>query len=270
MINRAGLHPIRRPGLNYSQSHFVRCDNPDGTSSMSSAYTLNDPYRPTSRAAPSIFGQHRGATAARAAGRAVGEGRRPSASGRCPVDARRLPNSPRCGPNCPTTARPGILGESDLPQLIAGSINGGKRFRPVMSYLGWLAAGGEERGRGQGDVVQIGAALEMLQLFVLVHDDVMDESASRRGRPTVHCPGQGHARGAAAASAARSASARASPCWSAIWRTPRPATWSPLCRRQCAGSGGSWLPNWSPANAATWSEVPPGKGISHSPGPSPG
>ncbi len=55
-----------------------------------------------------------------------------------------------------------------------------------MCYLGWLAAGGEERGNGQDDVVQIGAALEMLQLFVLVHDDVMDESASRRGRPTVH------------------------------------------------------------------------------------
>ena len=81
---------------------------------------------------------------------------------------------------------PGILGESDLPQLIAGSINGGKCFRAVMSYLGWLAAGGRERGSGHGDVVQIGAALEMLQLFVLVHDDVMDESASRRGRPTVH------------------------------------------------------------------------------------
>lgn len=80
-----------------------------------------------------------------------------------------------------------ILGGSDLPQFIAAMMgSGGKRLRPVMSYLGWLAAGGQARGIGQRHVTQIGAALELLHLFVLVHDDVMDESASRRGRPTVH------------------------------------------------------------------------------------
>jgi geranylgeranyl diphosphate synthase type I len=81
---------------------------------------------------------------------------------------------------------PDILQDFDLPQVIGQSINGGKRFRAVMSYLGWLASGGAARNRGRRDVVRVGAALEMLQLFVLVHDDVMDESASRRGRPTVH------------------------------------------------------------------------------------
>ena len=32
-------------------------------------------------------------------------------------------------------------------------------------------------------VVQAGAALELLHIFALIHDDVMDESASRRGQP---------------------------------------------------------------------------------------
>src|SRR5207245_9259042 len=35
-------------------------------------------------------------------------------------------------------------------------------------------------------VVDAGAALELLHTFALVHDDVMDGSAFRRGRTTVH------------------------------------------------------------------------------------
>ena len=80
-----------------------------------------------------------------------------------------------------------ILGSQDLPGFIDALLaTGGKRFRPVMCYLGWLSAGGRTRNVGSTDVVRVGAALEMLHLFALVHDDVMDESASRRGRPTVH------------------------------------------------------------------------------------
>ncbi len=80
-----------------------------------------------------------------------------------------------------------ILGSSDLPAFIGALIDsGGKRLRPMMAYLGWLAGGGVSRGVGLREVIRVGAALELLHLFVLVHDDVMDESASRRGRPTVH------------------------------------------------------------------------------------
>lgn len=80
-----------------------------------------------------------------------------------------------------------ILGGSDLPALMAALIEGGgKRLRPVMCSLGWLTAGGRARSTGRSDVVRVGAALELLHVFALVHDDVMDESASRRGRATVH------------------------------------------------------------------------------------
>jgi geranylgeranyl diphosphate synthase type I len=39
---------------------------------------------------------------------------------------------------------------------------------------------------GGAAVVRVGAALELLHLFALIHDDVMDESAWRRGQPTIH------------------------------------------------------------------------------------
>ncbi|GHE11057.1 polyprenyl synthetase family protein [Streptomyces alanosinicus] len=61
---------------------------------------------------------------------------------------------------------------------------GGKRLRPVLCVLGWHAAGGT--APPPRPVLQVAAALEMFHAFCLVHDDVMDASATRRGKPTVH------------------------------------------------------------------------------------
>jgi geranylgeranyl diphosphate synthase type I len=80
-----------------------------------------------------------------------------------------------------------VLGRNDLPAMIQQLLHrGGKRIRPAMCYLGWLSAHGPTEGVGRADVVRVGAALEMLHIFALIHDDVMDESASRRGHPSVH------------------------------------------------------------------------------------
>lgn len=66
--------------------------------------------------------------------------------------------------------------------------SGGKRLRPTMAYLGYRVSGGAELSRSdaRAPIVTIGAALELLHSFALVHDDVMDESDSRRGHPTIH------------------------------------------------------------------------------------
>lgn len=59
---------------------------------------------------------------------------------------------------------------------------GGKRIRPLLCVVGWHAAG------GCGDravIVRVAAALELFVAFALIHDDIMDDSATRRGRPTV-------------------------------------------------------------------------------------
>lgn len=61
---------------------------------------------------------------------------------------------------------------------------GGKRLRPTFAYWGWRGVvGGAEP---LPPVLPAFAALELLHTFALVHDDVMDASATRRGRPTVH------------------------------------------------------------------------------------
>ncbi len=80
-----------------------------------------------------------------------------------------------------------VLGRFDLPLLLRQSLTaGGKRIRPAMTQLGWSAAGGEPDTLGAEHAVTLGAALELLHTFALIHDDVMDASARRRGRPTIH------------------------------------------------------------------------------------
>ncbi|MEV8425446.1 polyprenyl synthetase family protein [Streptomyces niveus] len=60
---------------------------------------------------------------------------------------------------------------------------GGKRLRPSFCAAGFLAAGGE---LSDPRVVDAAAAIEMLHAFALIHDDVIDDSDLRRGKPTVH------------------------------------------------------------------------------------
>ena len=59
---------------------------------------------------------------------------------------------------------------------------GGKRLRPTFAYWGWRAVSDDP----VEPVLPALAALELMHTFALVHDDVMDESATRRGRPTAH------------------------------------------------------------------------------------
>ncbi len=75
----------------------------------------------------------------------------------------------------------------DLPAWLGDLLVGrGKRLRVAMSYWGFLAAGGTHGSADYRHLIRAAAALEALHLFALVHDDVMDESASRRGRPSAH------------------------------------------------------------------------------------
>ncbi|WP_293056571.1 bifunctional (2E,6E)-farnesyl/geranyl diphosphate synthase [Mycobacterium sp.] len=62
-------------------------------------------------------------------------------------------------------------------------LNGGKRLRPVFAYWGWRAVTTEEV---DAQVTRLFSALELLHACALVHDDVIDGSATRRGRPATH------------------------------------------------------------------------------------
>jgi len=59
----------------------------------------------------------------------------------------------------------------------------GKRLRPALVALGQKAANGRA---DLGLAVEVGAALELLHTYLLIHDDWMDDDAVRRGGPTVH------------------------------------------------------------------------------------
>ncbi len=59
---------------------------------------------------------------------------------------------------------------------------GGKRLRPAFCYWGFRTAGAGHRD----EAVTAAAALELLHTFALVHDDIMDRAAERRGQPTTY------------------------------------------------------------------------------------
>jgi geranylgeranyl diphosphate synthase type I len=61
-------------------------------------------------------------------------------------------------------------------------LDGGKRLRPAFCYWGWRGAGGDDTD----EIVSAAACLELLHACALIHDDVMDDSDTRRGRPAVH------------------------------------------------------------------------------------
>jgi geranylgeranyl diphosphate synthase type I len=70
--------------------------------------------------------------------------------------------------------------------LAAFVLSGGKRIRPTFAWWGWRGAGGELDAPDAIAVLRAISALELIQACALVHDDLIDASATRRGRPTVH------------------------------------------------------------------------------------
>lgn len=63
------------------------------------------------------------------------------------------------------------------------TMRGGKRLRPVVTAAAMFAV--DPRARIEA-FVEIGAALELLQTYLLAHDDFMDGDLERRGGPAVH------------------------------------------------------------------------------------
>ncbi|HOP67618.1 MAG TPA: polyprenyl synthetase family protein [Methanoregulaceae archaeon] len=70
------------------------------------------------------------------------------------------------------------LGRASAHLLTAG----GKRLRPALLML---AADAVRKG-SSADVMPAALALELTHSFTLIHDDIMDGDATRRGVPTVH------------------------------------------------------------------------------------
>jgi geranylgeranyl diphosphate synthase, type I len=80
---------------------------------------------------------------------------------------------------------PRLIGVADELCALA---RGGKRLRPAFAYWGWRGAAPDAPGPAEDDaaVLRAVAALEFVHVSALVHDDVMDGAATRRGRPATH------------------------------------------------------------------------------------
>lgn len=71
-----------------------------------------------------------------------------------------------------------------IDEIRALTMRGGKRLRPVMVMAAvecvtpWSSL--------EKATIDVGAAIELLQTYLLIHDDWMDGDAVRRGGPTVH------------------------------------------------------------------------------------
>ncbi len=68
-------------------------------------------------------------------------------------------------------------------RAIASLASGGKRMRAKLCYWGFRGAGGSAQDPA---IVSAGAGLELFQTAALIHDDVIDNSDTRRGAPSVH------------------------------------------------------------------------------------
>ena len=89
----------------------------------------------------------------------------------------------------------GLISEDLYPlvDFAQDLLQGGKRFRAQFCYWSWagnlasnLQLTQEQREQSLEAVVGICAALEMFHAAALVHDDLLDQSDTRRGKPAVH------------------------------------------------------------------------------------
>jgi len=69
-----------------------------------------------------------------------------------------------------------------LQDAIGELMRGGKRLRAAFCYWGWRGAGGPD----SPSIVSAATAMEFFQSAALIHDDLMDNSDTRRGIPSTH------------------------------------------------------------------------------------
>lgn len=66
--------------------------------------------------------------------------------------------------------------------LARRSVQGGKRMRAAFCYWGWRATGQPDTD----SMIRAAAAMELVHAAAIVHDDIIDDSATRRGSLSAH------------------------------------------------------------------------------------
>ncbi|MCK0176193.1 polyprenyl synthetase family protein [Mycolicibacterium sp. F2034L] len=83
------------------------------------------------------------------------------------------------GDRCVSELR--LTGVDIAADVLFDFIGDGKFLRSTFTYLGWLAGAEPDDA-----AIRAAASFELLHIFALLQDDVMDDSPMRRGRPSAH------------------------------------------------------------------------------------
>jgi len=68
-----------------------------------------------------------------------------------------------------------------MEHIMEFNMRGGKRIRPILVIMGYRAAGGTK-----DDIIKAAIAVELMESFLLIHDDIIDQDELRRGYLTMH------------------------------------------------------------------------------------
>ncbi len=62
------------------------------------------------------------------------------------------------------------------------NLRGGKRIRSILIIMAYKSLG----GKNENAIIDIAVSAELMQSFLLIHDDIIDDDDLRRGGPTMH------------------------------------------------------------------------------------
>jgi geranylgeranyl diphosphate synthase type I len=104
-----------------------------------------------------------------------------------PLEASDLPARVQAAVDAEISAQSRVLSEigdelTPLVDAVGALLRGGKRLRAAFLYWGYRAGGGPDTEA----VIRAATAMEFFQAAALLHDDVMDNSDTRRGMPSAH------------------------------------------------------------------------------------
>ena len=104
-----------------------------------------------------------------------------------PLDTSDLPARVQAAVDAELSSQSRVLSEigDELDPLVAAVgalLQGGKRLRAAFLYWGYRAGGGPDTDA----IIRAATAMELFQAAALLHDDVMDDSDTRRGMPAAH------------------------------------------------------------------------------------
>ncbi|MBI2611609.1 polyprenyl synthetase family protein [Candidatus Gottesmanbacteria bacterium] len=75
-----------------------------------------------------------------------------------------------------------VVVRKGIEQLAKITLSGGKRIRPAFIYYGYKMCG----GKSFAEIKNYLLAIEILQTFALIHDDIIDRATKRRGVETIN------------------------------------------------------------------------------------